>query len=186
VSSSLLYLVSPLATLIAVVLAYIFGRSQGRSQTRYEKSGEIVTDLRRRILSLKWHYRRWVNEPSDETSHEVVGVLYELVRAYEEGMPWLEPHTIEKLQPLISAMRYEGLYHYGILKTAGEEVQRIRDEATAGLRKWVENDLDPLVDDLESEVRRLIGTKRVWDRYRRSGREPQTKAYDPGEIPELF
>lgn len=83
-------------------------------------------------------------------------------------------------------MRYEGLYHYGILRTAGEEVQHIRDEATGGLRRWVEDDLDPLVGDLEDEAQRLMGTKRAWDRYRRSGRVREAKAYDPGEVPELF
>ncbi len=185
-SSPLLYLVGPLATLIAVVLAYALGRRQGRSQTRFNKSAEIVTDLRRQILSLKWHYRRWVKDPSDETSYEVVAVLHGLVEAYKAGLPWLEPRTVEKLEPLISTLRYEGLYHYGILKTASEEVQHIRNEASDGLRKWVENDLDPLVDDLEDEARRLIGTKRAWDRYRSSGRTLETKAYDPGEIPELF
>lgn len=185
-SSPLLYLVGPLATLIAVVLAYALGRVQGRAQTRYDKSTGIVTELRRRILSLKWHYGRWVRDPSDETSYEVVGVLYGLVEASKVGLPWLEPRTAEKLEPLVSAMRYEGLYHYGILKTAGEEVQHIRDEATEELRRWVENDLDSLVDDLEDEVRRLIGTKEAWDRYRRSGRTLGTKDYMPGEIPELF
>lgn len=101
-------------------------------------------------------------------------------------MPWFEPKTVEKLEPLISAMRYEGLYHYGILMTAGQEVQHIRDEATAGLRKWVERSLDPLVDELEDVVRRLIGTRKAWKRYQTSGRTPKTTTYVEGEIRELF
>lgn len=185
-SSPLLYLVGPVVTLIAVVLAYALGRAQGRSQTRFEKSAEILTDLRRQILALKWHYRRWVRDRSDETSFEVMRALEALVEGYEAGMPWFEPRTVEKLEPLVSAMRYEGLYHYGILMTASDEVQHIRDEATEGLRRWVEDDLDPLVDGLEEEVRRLIGTKKNWDRYRRSGCTPEAKEYEPGEIPELF
>lgn len=78
-SSPFLYLVGPLATLIAVVLAYALGRMQDRSQTRFNKSTEIVTDLRRQILSLKWHYRSWGKDPSDETSFEVMRALEILV-----------------------------------------------------------------------------------------------------------
>jgi len=115
-----------------------------------------------------------------------MGALEALVEGYQAALPWFEPRTVERLEPLVSAMRYEGLYHYGILMTAGEEVQHIRDEATEGLRRWVEDDLDSLVNDLEGEVRRLIGTKRNWDRCSRSGRTPKTKDYHPGEIPELF
>ncbi len=185
-SSPLLYLIGPFATLIAVVLAYALGRAQGRSQTRFDKSAEMVTDLRGQILSLKWYYRRWVKDPSDETSFEVMRALKTLVEGYKTGLPWFEPRTAEKLEPLISAMRYEGLYHYGILMTAGQEVQHIRDKATEELRKWVERDLDPLVDDLEDEVRRLIGTRKAWERYRKSGRTLKTTTYAEGEIPELF
>jgi hypothetical protein len=42
------------------------------------------------------------------------------------------------------------------------------------------------VDDLEDEVRRIVGTKVVWDRYCSSGRTPKTKEYQRGEIPEPF
>jgi len=179
-------LAGPVVTLVAVVLAYALGRSQGRSQTRFEKSAEILTDLRRQILALKWHYKRWVRDTSKETSFEVMRALETLAEAYEAGTPWFEPRTVERLEPLVSAMRYEGLYHYGILMTASSEVQHIRDEATEGLRTWVDSELDPLVEDLEEEVRRLLGTKRAWDLYRQSGHKPPTKEYDPGEIPELF
>lgn len=185
-SSSLLYLAGPFATLIATALAYALGKAQGRSQARFEECVKVATGLRRRILILRRYYKHWVRNPSEETSAEVLRMLEELLEDYRAGLPWLEPRTVEKLEPLVSAMRYEGLYHYGILKTAGAGAQHIRDGATEGLREWIENDLGTLVDNLEDEVRRIAGMKAVWDRYCSSGRTPKTKEYQRGEIPEPF
>lgn len=45
--------------------------------------------------------RRWLRDRTDATSFEVMSALEALVEGYEAGMLWLEPRTVEKLEPLV-------------------------------------------------------------------------------------
>jgi hypothetical protein len=46
-------LLSPVVPLVGIVIAFLFGQVQGRSQARYVRTAEILIELRRHMLEIE-------------------------------------------------------------------------------------------------------------------------------------
>jgi hypothetical protein len=66
------YFLSPVAILCAVVFTYLLGRVQGRAQTRYLKSAEHITELRKLLLDVRWAFEV-LPDFEEESDEEIAG-----------------------------------------------------------------------------------------------------------------
>jgi hypothetical protein len=87
------YSLTPIATLYGVLVGFFLTKVQGRSQTRYVKSAEYITKLRRFLLNVRWAFEvlhEYEHESADEigeTADEVGDRVIKLVSYYETYSP---------------------------------------------------------------------------------------------------
>lgn len=150
------------AQLLFVVLAYIFGRSQGKSQTQHEKAAGAIVDavrLTRQVAAECYAWSRLTKRDEIELRHrvEVTRLRGELLDLVNDNSPWFEPQTEGKLRPVIEDLKKVTIDHITALKSDNEAQVR---ESGERLSEWIETDLAQMQMDMENEARRIIGTKR--------------------------
>lgn len=92
---------------------------------------------------------------------QITGLRLELEALREDNSPWLQPRTAATLRPLSEHLRKVTSDHIEAMKSDDEA--RIR-ESRERLSVWIEKDLAKIQSDLDDEARRIIGTKRHWNR----------------------
>ena len=162
------YFLSPVAILGAVVFTFLLGRIQGRAQTRYIKSAEYITQLRKLLLELRWNFEvlpEFEQETDDEiaVTAEVLGErVIKLVKYYETYKPWLPRRTKDRLEPGLILTIYEmGLP----LMREEDEPPVSREEFIKLLAPLKDIDFVGLADKLDKEVEHLVGTLPWWQRW---------------------
>jgi len=138
---------SPVAILAAVVFTYLLGRVQGRAQTRYIKSAEYLTQVRKLLLDLRWAFEtlpEFVQENDDEIAEAADDIgrrWMRLVSYYETYEPWLPRRTTDSLEPgLILAVYERGLP----LIREEDEPPLSREELIEQLEQIKKTDFDSL------------------------------------------
>lgn len=182
---TLIDLLDTVIPLVAVLLAYFFGRMQGMEQTRYQESAKVVVELRRKMRDTmdsfpypilergqdpldflptsplyRWLRRRRTVQRLDEFFWLLVLArkLPDLDGYYEANEPWLSPEIREKVGPVLKSLSEQVL----ILYKAGGRYPRDWEN----LRRR-EEEFRPLLNELDAEARRLIGTPRGRPRWKR-------------------
>lgn len=150
-------LIQSAVSLAAVVLAFFLGKRQGRDQALYTKRAEVIIELRRRVLELSEYLALYPHKhPPTEDDKELIGKLDALSRYHEDNLPWLEPRTSQKVDLIRSTFWQQSAEASKALR------ERSTDESQTGLIEWQRDVYRPLMDELEGEARRLIGTRRGW------------------------
>lgn len=171
--------------MVAVFLAYALGRRQGKEQTRYQERARVVIELRRKMRDTMDSFPfpaltreqdpldflpttplyRWLRDTrTARRLGEFVALVLlsrkfsDLSDYYEANEPWLSPEMREKADPVLRSISEQALVLYG----AGGRYPRDWE----ALRRR-EEEFRPLMEELDAEARRLIGTPRKHPWWRR-------------------
>jgi len=159
-----IYYLSPIATLgaslIAVVLAYLFGSAQGRAQTRYDRATEALTQILDLALEAE-HYLEdirvvGVSNTTDEWAEGVTDRLGQLQDVYWSSRPWLSPEQRNCVSEVIAAfgpMDFILIYARHLQTATGAPVNPAPLDQT--LR---ESDVRTPIGALDDEVTRLANS----------------------------
>ena len=155
------YFLSPVATLCGVVVGFFLAKVQGRSQTRYVKSAEYITRLRKLLLDVRWAFQvlpEYEHESDDEIGETAALVgerVMKLVSYYETYVPWLPQRTRDSLeQGLILTVFELGL---PFIREEGEPLMS-REKFNRLLEQLKNTNFVALADELDNEVEYLVGT----------------------------
>lgn len=142
-----IYLLGPAATLVGIVVAFLLGRVQGRSQTRYVKSAEILTELRRIVLEIEMYLVHYPEEPDEGKvilGEKIKDHELELVRYLQTYALWLPRPTRDKVDAVL------------------REFMRAYTDADSLDAKELTERLRALMSELAVETERLLGTGPPW------------------------
>lgn len=164
-------LLTPIVSAVGIIAAYFFGRRQGKAQTRHEKSVEAVVQALRIVRLLQEDFGVWaLYEKRDALELDYAGKisdqLHELQQLIYDSSPWFEPTTEDRMDSVYKASRRYYQEHTDALKSG--DADRIKKSGKQ-LSEWLDDRMVLMVNALEDESRRLIGTKRHW-RYTWRGR----------------
>jgi hypothetical protein len=155
------YFLSPVATLCGVVVGFFLAKVQGRSQTRYVKSAEYITRLRKLLLDVRWAFEvlpEYEHESDDEIGETAALVgerVMKLVSFYETYVPWLPQRTRDSLeQGLILTVFELGL---PFIREEDEPLMS-REKFNRLLEQLKNTNFVALADELDNEVEHLVGT----------------------------
>ena len=154
---------------IFLYAAFQFGKAQARAQVRHQKAVEAIVSALRIIEQLQSEFRMWVlSEKRDEVeieyAKEISRLRDELRKLIYDNSPWFEPHTEDKVRPILTEVRLYYALHTDALKSG--DPARIA-ESSKRISEWSKESYPLRVIALEDEARRLIGTKRDWRSTRR-------------------
>ncbi len=173
-------LIQSAATVFAVGVAYVLGRAQGKHQTQHNESTRAVTELRRKAIEaqesletcksmLDSELPSWSEEDVKQAVEDFKDKVWELCDYYRAAYPWMQEQTIEKIKPLVWEL---------YLPAAGLVLDKISESLEGGderkqsqlqqeaMRNWDTQKLQPLLEELDAEARRLVGTSPSWLRRR--------------------
>lgn len=166
-------MLSPLATIVGVVAAFFFGRLQGRSQSRYTKSAEIVTELRRCVLKIQSELEALPDSASSPERPQKSTALVKMVSNfgfyYETHEPWLTRGLRDKAAPIVQELY--GQTH-NLVRDEGPQDAASTLQFVGNLRLIDNAKLQQLLDDFTEETERLLGTAPPWGRRRKPGQLP--------------
>jgi hypothetical protein len=166
-------LLSPVATIVGVVAAFFFGRLQGRIQSRYTKSAEIVTELRRCVLEIQSELEALANAASSperpKKANSIVNKVSSFGFYYETHEPWLTRKLRDKATPIVHELYAQT---YGLLRDEGPQDAASTLQFVANLRRIKNSNLQQLLDDFTEETERLLGTAPPWWRRCKSKQLP--------------
>lgn len=168
-------------TLVAALLAYIFGRLQKSYEVRYaqlfERRAEIVGELYSLIYVISEKFREWLStKEKDDGSQDTVDRLseqssaialeLEKLRKYRtENDIWISSETWEKLVELQQQLD-EGWLSI--------ELPTRKDNTAEEAQEWVEKKFPYIREDLKLEFHRVLG---VEDIQEPPDREPIIKGW---------
>jgi hypothetical protein len=155
------YFLSPVATLCGVVVGFFLAKVQGRSQTRYVKSAEYITRLRKLLLDVRWAFEvlpEYEHESDDEIGETAALVgerVMKLVSFYETYVPWLPQRTRDSLEQGLILTVFE----LGLPFVREEDEPLMSREKFNRLLEQLKNtNFVALADELDNEVEHLVGT----------------------------
>lgn len=167
-------LIQSLAAVVAVAVAFVLGRAQGKYQTQHDESARAVIELRRRALDAEESLETcksvmrsglpvWSEEEKKQALREFKDKAWELSLYYRAVSPWLRESTAEKIDPLVWELynTAAGLILSriaGSLENKDEQTQLQTEQAE--LLSWDTQRLQPLLEELDAEASRLAGTAR--------------------------
>lgn len=168
------YYVSPAAslfvTLLAVGLAYLLGKMQGRAQTRYDRATDALTKILALALEAEDYLVtlrsfRGLDGPVAEWSEAVVRTESQLEYAYRASRPWLSPGQRKQVDDVIAA--FGPIVN---LLVSGRDMAAMmpgtRVDATSLGSVLDSLDVGTSIDKLDEEVTRLASSQSVVERLR--------------------
>ncbi len=169
-------LIQSAATIAAVLVGFVLGRTQGKYQTQHNESLKVVIELRRLALEVEDSFQKYKDgialSPDQFSDDERVRGRYdyqkktdELLLYYRANSPWLLPDTDEKIKPLVEGFNSTSIeLAVEVTSSSFEDLER-RRQVEQELEEWEDRELKPLLEGLNAETSRLIGTSR--SRWRR-------------------
>jgi hypothetical protein len=171
---------NPMVTLVGVVIAFLFGQVQGRSQARYVRSAEVLIELRRLVLEIEACATSLPEfEHSEEGSAKILEEMFkreaELVRYVETHELWLSRPVRDKVgsvmaQVILFANRGVPRERLGLPEP--QKPLRLPEPLEAEAAELaLEEQLHSLVIELAVETERLLEqfSKRMVPWLRRAG-----------------
>lgn len=163
------YLLTPLVSLAAVVLAYLLGNQQGRAQTRYDRATDALT----RILALALEAEDYLETlrsfgpggPVEEWTEAVSGTVRKMEDAYRSSRPWLDPAQRGRVEAVLAPFRAAE----ALLVSARDagEVLGARVDPVSHAEALGTFDVGAPINALDAEVTRLASApsalERAWD-----------------------
>jgi hypothetical protein len=138
------YFMAPGATLTGVILGFWLSGVQGRSQARYAKTAEYLTELREHLLEIRWsldvlpQFEHEITDEVEGVSEILADKVIEMLNYYEAHKPWFPCHTRDRLEPgLIVEALEMGL---SLIREEGEDPVSLEDFNTL-LNKLKETNL---------------------------------------------
>jgi hypothetical protein len=161
-------IVTVVAQPLFLLVAFFFGKAQGRAQVRHERAAVAVVAAVRVVADLRaeigvWAILREREEIESQYRGTILRLRGELQSLVYDNSPWLDPKTELKLKPVLNELRIQYDAHDNAL--ASGDPARIT-ETGKRLTEWNIRNLTQMQIDLEDEARRLIGSKRHWTRTR--------------------
>jgi urease accessory protein UreF len=104
-------LIQSVVSVVAVSLAYLFGKAQGKYQTQHNESAKVVIELRRLALEAAELFEERADkllspattrDEEREANWQLGSKISELLLYYQAYSPWLKPRTAEKLNDIIN------------------------------------------------------------------------------------
>lgn len=184
-----IYFVSPLASILAVFLAYLLGNAQGRAQTRYDRA----TDALGRILALAIEAEDYLETlrsfgpggPVEEWTEAVSRTVRKVEDGYRSSRPWLVPHQRQRVEAVLAPFRAAEALMVSA-RDMGETLGASVDPVShaEALRTF---DVGTPIERLDDEVTRLASAPsvpgRVWNLFLDSlARLPRPKGRDAAMV----
>ena len=93
-----------------LLVAFFFGKAQGRAQVRHERAADAVVAAVRVVADLRVEVGMWaILRERDEIESKYRGTILwqrqELQNLVYDNSPWLDPKTERKLKPVINELR---------------------------------------------------------------------------------
>lgn len=140
-------LLSPIVTLVGIVIAFLLGRVQGRAQTRYVKAAEVLIELRRIVLETKMYV---VQRPEEDA--EGKAILNKKIEEHEaELVRHVETHALWLPRPVRDR-----------IVDIAREFGRAYEETETPDTQELTTTLHTLIAELTVEIERLLGTGPPW------------------------
>lgn len=164
-------LLGPVSTLAGIVVAFLFGRVQGRTQTRYVKAAEILTELRRLVLEIEMHALQIPKETTEEDKAVLLEAMFEeqvaLMRHLETHALWLPRPVRDRVDSVLREF------------TRTADSQRPDDVGENFDAEDLDTRLRSLFVELAVETERLLGTGPPWWKPWLLTRKGRLRRYTP-------
>lgn len=172
---SLVDLLNPIALIATAILAYWFGKAQGRDQVRQQESTKVLIELRRRIINARSAFpyplidrespfdvipaNRFLTRLRGKTFLQRLEIPVWLVLAankmqglidyHEANSPLIPPEIQDKVSPVITRLAEQ----VRLMVEAGGSYPRDMESAGKFSRE-----LKSTLEELDEEIREYVGT----------------------------
>lgn len=157
--------VAGLSVLITYRISYPLGVAQGKKLALHEKSIDVLTEIRRRLLDLRNEWADWVSglpSEDEDRSKRLLSKQKALEEHYEENKIVLSNKMQDKIERIVYRIdqRWSSFQMNLMMSNLGsEEEQRDRQyRAGAEIQKWLDHEFSEYMRDLDSHLREIIGT----------------------------
>lgn len=155
-------------TLVATLLAYIFGRLQKSYEVRYaqlfERRAKVVGELYSLVYVISEKFRDWLStKEKNDGSQDAVDRLSEQSSAIERELEKLRKYRTEN-DIWISSETWEKLVELQQQLDSGwlsVELPTREDNPAEEAQKWVENKFPSIREDLKLEFHRVLGVEDI-------------------------
>jgi hypothetical protein len=172
---ALVELLNPIALIATAILAYWFGKAQGRDQVRQQESTKVLIELRRRIIDARaaFPYPLLDQEspfdviPANRFLTKLRGTAFlqrleipvwlvlvsnkmqGLLDYYEANSPLIMPEVHDKISPVLTRLTEQ----VRLMVEAGGYYPRDSESTNRFSR-----DLEKILGELDEEIRKYVGT----------------------------
>lgn len=146
-------------------VSYPQGVEQGKQLVLHEKSVEVLTEIRKRLMSLRSEWVDWVNKLPDEDESRASDLLSKqrrLEEYYEENKLVISSNIQRKVETIIGDIERNrqsfltNLLASGLAEDEKEQRNR-RYRAGVEMLRWLEYEFPKFREDLDSCIRKIIG-----------------------------
>ncbi|MDQ5827941.1 MAG: hypothetical protein M3441_27740 [Chloroflexota bacterium] len=160
-------LIAVVGAILSALVAYPLGRAQGKQQTVFEEQAKIMVELRRLVMEVDKALFFAATFPDEKDSQDELGdKIVALGDYHQEKCIWLDRELNTKIGRIIGGYDDQARAlvtgHHGI-----PPPPHLRGMDTEGVyekvRKWYWDEGQALVEELETEARKLLGVdSRPW------------------------
>ena len=149
--------------IIAALVTYPLGRTQGRQQTVFEEQAMVMAELRRRLLAADKALAvasAFADDEGSQYQDELLEKVGSMGDYYEENNVWLDRRLKEKIASIVRVYddQARALFtgHHDI-PTPRQYQGMTPKEVHAEVLEWYLVEGRALAEDLEAEARKLLG-----------------------------
>ena len=154
-------LVAAVGAVLSALVAYPLGRAQGKQQTVFEQQAKVMAELRRLVIEADKALVFSSAFPEKEISQNELGEKVVALGGYhQENSVWLDRRLNAKIERIIGSYDDQARAlvtgHHGVPPPPhleGMDAEGVYKE----VRKWYWDEGQVLVEELETEARKLLG-----------------------------